>query len=84
MTTSAKISKGGQISIPAQVRRRWGAKQVLLEDQGDALVIRPLPDDPFRAALGSLRLPDGITSEGMRAQAREEEAEAEDRKWGLL
>lgn len=84
MADSAKISKGGQISIPAEVRRRWGAQRVLIEDQGDALVLRPLPDDPFRAALGSLPLPGGMTSDGLRAEFRAEEEAADERKWGSV
>jgi AbrB family looped-hinge helix DNA binding protein len=78
MTT---ISKGGQVSIPAAVRRRWGTARLLVEDRGDSLVLRPLPFDPISAAIGSLSGP-GPTSEALRATFREEGAEAEDRKWG--
>lgn len=80
--TSAKISKGGQISIPADVRRRWATQRVMVEDQGDALVLRPLPDDPFGAVLGSMPFPPGVTSEGLRAEFRAEEEAADIRKWG--
>ncbi len=83
MTTSAKISKGGQISIPAEVRHRWGAHTLLVEDKGDALVLRPLPDDPISAFIGSMPFPEGVTSEGLRAEFRAEEAEADERKWGI-
>lgn len=38
-------------------------------------------DDPVAAALGAFKGP-GPTSEELRAQAREEEAEIEERKWG--
>ena len=50
----AKITTNGQISLPAPVRRRWKAAQVVLEDLGDRIVVRPLPDDPIAAACGSL------------------------------
>src|SRR6202011_900087 len=35
MKTRVKISKGGQISIPATIRHRWGTSTVALDDQGD-------------------------------------------------
>jgi bifunctional DNA-binding transcriptional regulator/antitoxin component of YhaV-PrlF toxin-antitoxin module len=76
-TTS--ISRGGQVSIPAEIRHRWGTQRVSVEDQGNALVIRPIPSDPIGAAIGSLagRAP---TSEEMRAELREAEAAADLRK----
>ncbi len=77
----AVISQGGQVSIPADVRRRWGTSRVIVEDRGDSLVLRPLPDDPIDAAMGSLAGP-GPTSDEMRRMYREEEAEAEERKYG--
>ena len=75
------ISKGGQISIPAEVRRRWRTQRLLVEDQGDALVLRPIPADPIGAAVGSLAGP-GPTSAGLRSLVREEEALADARKRG--
>lgn len=48
----ATISQGGQIQVPAEVRRRWGARDVIVEDHGGSLVVRPLPDDPIGAAMG--------------------------------
>jgi len=73
----AAISKGGQVSIPAAVRHRWGTNRVLVEDRGDALVFRPLPNDPIGAARGSLRAEGRGTpsSAAVRRQTRAEEAE---------
>ncbi len=79
MKTST-ISKGGQISIPASIRRRWATDRVVVEDRGDVLVVRPIPADPIGAAIGSLA-GTGPTTDEMRARAREEEAVADDRKW---
>lgn len=53
-TTIAKVTAGGQVSLPAAVRKRWNTAQVVLQDQGDHVVVRPLPDDPIAAACGSL------------------------------
>ena len=75
----ARISQGGQVQVPAEIRRRWGTRVVILEDEGRMLTIRPLPDDPIAAAAGSLAGP-GPTSDDSRRQWREEEAEIEARK----
>jgi AbrB family looped-hinge helix DNA binding protein len=78
---SSKISTGGQVSIPAEVRHRWRTRRILIDDRGDELIIRPVPDDPIRAAIGSLAGPVPSTDE-MRATLREEEAELEVRRRG--
>ena len=75
-----KISKGGQISVPAAIRHRWGRSTIALEDHGDHVVLRPAPDDPIAAARGDLKDVAGeMTSEEMRREARAEEAELERR-----
>jgi bifunctional DNA-binding transcriptional regulator/antitoxin component of YhaV-PrlF toxin-antitoxin module len=43
----ARISTGGQIFLPAEIRRRWQVQEVRLTDLGDRLVMEPvLPGDP--------------------------------------
>jgi bifunctional DNA-binding transcriptional regulator/antitoxin component of YhaV-PrlF toxin-antitoxin module len=74
-----KITSAGQISIPAEVRHRWGANAVLIDDQGDRLVVRPLADDPIASAKGALR-DARLDSGGLRAEARADEAGAEARR----
>lgn len=76
------ISKGGQISVPAEVRRRWGTRRLRLEDRGDELVITPAPEDPIAAARGIFKGRSPYTSTELRRMAREEEAELEERRWG--
>ena len=71
-TTIAKITTSGQVSLPAPVRKRWGAAQVVIEDHGDCVVVRPLPDDPIAAACGSLR--GGSRPELVRTAERAAEA----------
>jgi bifunctional DNA-binding transcriptional regulator/antitoxin component of YhaV-PrlF toxin-antitoxin module len=75
-----KITAGGQVSIPAAVRRRWGTDAVLVDDLGDHLVVRPLPADPITAARGSLKglLP---PTERLRAEARADDEQAERGRW---
>jgi len=68
-TMIAKVTTSGQVSLPAPVRKRWRAAQVVIEDEGDRLVVRPLPDDPIAAACGSLKR-GGSPSETIRARER--------------
>jgi AbrB family looped-hinge helix DNA binding protein len=75
------ISKGGQISVPADVRRRWRTRRLQLEDRGDEVILRPAAEDPIAAARGIFKGRSRSTSEELRRLAREEEAEIEDRKW---
>ena len=75
-----KLSKGGQISVPAAIRHRWGGSTIALEDHGDHVILRPAPDDPIAAARGDLKDVAGeATSEEMRKEARAEDAELERR-----
>ena len=78
-----KISRGGQVSVPAEVRKRWNTSVVDAEDHGDHLVLRPAPDDPIAALHGAFAeeiAHSGILSEEARRTFREEERLAEERK----
>jgi AbrB family looped-hinge helix DNA binding protein len=74
-----KITTAGQLSLPARIRRRWGTRRVTIEDRGDSVVLRPIPDDPIEAAAGALRGRIG-SSEEIRARAREDERRAIERR----
>lgn len=56
MRTFTRISKGGQVTIPAPVRKRWGTTRLVVEDDGDRLTIRPMPEDPIGVVIGSIDL----------------------------
>jgi len=47
-----KVSRNGQISIPAAVRARWRTERVTTVDMGSHLLVRPLSDDPVADLLG--------------------------------
>jgi len=70
------------VSIPAEIRHRWGVRRVVLVERGDTLEIRPLPDDPIAAAMGSLAGP-GPTTDELREELRAEELLAYERKGWL-
>lgn len=78
-TTMTRISRGGQVTVPAPVRRRWEAERIAVEDHGEYLVLRPVADAVagfvgFAAARGLPR------SEELRAQSRAAETAAETRR----
>ena len=68
-----KISRNGQISIPADVRSRWKAGMVTVVDLGDRVVVRPSPGDPVRELRGKYR-GRGPDSETARRAARAADA----------
>ena len=81
MKTRMRITRGGQISIPATIRHRWGTSTIALDDQGDRIVIEPAPDDPIVAAEGALAEEFGrLDIDELRRIARADEQAAEDRR----
>ena len=81
MKKRMKISKGGQVSIPAPIRKRWGTATVTLEDRGEEIVLRPAPDDPIDAAAGALAEEFGhIDLAELRRIAREDDRIAMERR----
>ncbi len=74
-----KITSSGQFTLPAAIRRRWRAGRVHVEDHGDHVVVRPVPDDPIAAARGAFKGLIGPVDE-LRRQAREDERHAEERR----
>ncbi|MGH2903880.1 MAG: AbrB/MazE/SpoVT family DNA-binding domain-containing protein [Solirubrobacteraceae bacterium] len=77
---TAKITRGGQISIPSGIRRRWATSTLTLEDLGDRIVLTPAPDDPIAAARGALAGELSMSGEQLRKAAREAETAAERRR----
>lgn len=74
------ISSGGQVSVPAAVRKRWGTSTVLAEDLGDHVVLRPVPDDPVAAAVGAFASQIGaLGSEEAKRLDQQEESDVQER-----
>ncbi|MBA2725820.1 MAG: AbrB/MazE/SpoVT family DNA-binding domain-containing protein [Actinobacteria bacterium] len=76
-----RISKGGQFSLPAEIRRRWATDALVVEDLGDRVVLRPIPSDPVGAVVGAFSAKKGTAMQA-RKRIREEEKAAERRKYG--
>lgn len=73
-----RVTAAGQLSLPADVRRRWATSTVVLEDEGDHLVVRPVPDDAVAAARGAFAgRGHGLTSVRLKELAREDELASE-------
>jgi bifunctional DNA-binding transcriptional regulator/antitoxin component of YhaV-PrlF toxin-antitoxin module len=72
VSVEAKVTRNGQVSLPAELRHRWGAGSVLVIDRGDYAIVRPIPDDPVAALRGAHAGP-GPSSETARAGERAEE-----------
>ncbi len=78
-----RITSAGQVSIPAVVRERWGASNVVIVDEGEQIILRPVPENPIEAIRGILKgkgRSDIDATEAVR-QARNEDNAAMERKW---
>ena len=69
-----KVTQGGQISIPADVRRRWNTDRVVVIDTPDGLIVRPFDPSAVDRIMGKYARPGGMASDEMRRIAREEDA----------
>jgi bifunctional DNA-binding transcriptional regulator/antitoxin component of YhaV-PrlF toxin-antitoxin module len=66
------VSRNGQVSIPAAARARWHATQVLVEDVGEYVTVRPL-DGPSVESLRGKYKDRGPSTDAARQQARAED-----------
>ncbi len=73
-----KVSRNGQVSIPADARSRWNVDRVVVVDLGDRVVLRPLPDEPIDDLVGKYRR--GPATDAARRRARSDDAATEARK----
>lgn len=78
----AKVTASGRMSLPADLRRRYGLSrggQVLVDDTGDAIVLRTIEQAVKRAQAASRRLIAGRSGASvddyLKERAREAEAE---------
>lgn len=77
-----RITGAGQVSIPAEIRHRWETSTVAIEDEGDRIVLRPVPDDPITALRGVLaQQRSKVSSVDAVRSARDEDVEIGEQKW---
>ncbi|MGH3501132.1 MAG: AbrB/MazE/SpoVT family DNA-binding domain-containing protein [Nocardioidaceae bacterium] len=76
--TRARVTRNGQVSLPAELRHRWATGTVLVVDRGDYAIVRPIPADPLATLRGAHAGP-GPTTEQARAAEREADVEREQR-----
>lgn len=77
--TTAKVTRNGQVSLPAELRHRWQAGSVLVIDRGDYAIVRPVPDDTVTALQGAHAGP-GPTSDQARQAERDIATDGEGRE----
>lgn len=78
------LTRGGQVSIPAEFRREWTSNRVMVKEVEGGLLLRPVPLDPLELATGYLaaKIRNKVTVEEAIRSFREDEIAAEDRKRG--
>lgn len=81
-TRTNKVSRNGQVSLPASVRSRWKTDTVVTVDMGSYVLIRPMPDDPVGSVIGKYR-DRGIDSERLREETRRDETRRDEARRGL-
>lgn len=74
--TVVRVTSNGSISLPAAIRRRWGARRVAVIDRGDLAVVRAVPDNPVEFYRGRFAGP-GPSTGTLRAAERAEDGRAE-------
>jgi bifunctional DNA-binding transcriptional regulator/antitoxin component of YhaV-PrlF toxin-antitoxin module len=73
VSVEAKVTRNGQVSLPAELRHRWGAVSVLVIDRGDYAIVRPIPEDTIGALRGAHAGP-GPSTDAARAAEREDQS----------
>lgn len=77
-----KVTTAGQVSVPAEVRRRWATSRVKITDEGDRLIIEPEPENPFADLVGILAdVVDRATYDELKTAEREAERERDRRRY---
>ncbi len=66
----AKVTRNGQVSLPAAIRHRWNAGSVLIVDRGGYAIVRPIPEDPVGELQGAYASA-GPATDAARALERE-------------
>ncbi len=74
-----RLTSSGQVSVPAEVRRRWATTRVRIVDHGGHLVVEPESEQRFAKYVGRFAGP-GPSGDELRDEDRRAEEAAEARK----
>lgn len=77
MPTVMKITASGQISLPAETRRKWATDRVVVTETIDGLLVRPFDPDATRRIRGKYKDLPGLSYDEVREMERREEADRE-------
>ena len=80
--STMRITSAGQLSLPAEIRRRWNVNRVRLVDHGDHVTLEPIPDDVIAATFGRFASIGSGTADA-RDAARAHDVERENRRVGV-
>ena len=78
------LSSRGQLVVPAEIRKNRHLKpgtKIRFVDTGSAIILVPIPKDPFKAAFGSLK---GIVNSADVIAARREDRRREHARYRRL
>lgn len=78
MSYVMKVSRNGQVSIPAEARARWGTDRVVVVDLGDRVVMRPVGAGGVADLIGKYA-GTGPTTDELRAEERADDERRERR-----
>ena len=77
-----RVTSAGQVSVPAEVRRRWATTRVRITDEGDRLIIEPEAENPFGDLVGILAgVVDRRAYDELKAEDRAAELERDRRRY---
>ena len=75
--TAVRITSSGQLSLPAEIRRRWAVQRLRLVDHGDHVTLEPIADDVVAATFGRFA-GDGPSTAELRVSERAETSERQE------
>lgn len=79
MSYVMKVSRNGQVSIPAEARARWQADRVVVVDLGDRIVMRPATPGGVDGLVGKYAGV-GPSTDELRRRARAADQERDHRR----
>jgi bifunctional DNA-binding transcriptional regulator/antitoxin component of YhaV-PrlF toxin-antitoxin module len=77
MTTVMKITASGQISLPAETRRKWNTDRVVVTETIDGLLVRPFDPKAVRRIRGKYKDLPGPSYDEARELERRDGADQE-------